>query len=127
VQNKLHFAITDKTTAKLIVERLKLDHPTMGLTTWKGAPDVKIIKSSVTVAKNYLNEQGLSRLNRIVTMLIDYADLMAEDGVAMPLDDWLKSTDDFLKNIRMRVLLGKGEVSHEDAVKKAEGIYKESA
>lgn len=76
VQNKLHFAVTGRTAAELIAERATLDSPTMGLTTWKGAPDGKILKSDVLVAKNYLNEKELSRLNRLVTMFIDYAELM---------------------------------------------------
>ena len=79
VQNKLHFAVTGKTAAELIAERATPDSPTMGLTTWKGAPDGKILKSDTLVAKNYLNEKELSRLNRLVTMFIDYAELMAED------------------------------------------------
>jgi hypothetical protein len=78
VQNKLHYAITGKTAAELIAERVCLEHPTMGLTTWKAAPDGKIMKRDVVIAKNYLNEKELSRLNRIVTMFIDYAELMAE-------------------------------------------------
>ena len=82
VQNKLHFAVTGKTAAELISERATLDSPTMGLTTWKGAPDGKILKSDTLVAKNYLNEKELSRLNRLVTMFIDYAELMAEDRAA---------------------------------------------
>jgi hypothetical protein len=123
VQNKLHFAITGKTAAELIAERVSLDHPTMGLTTWKAAPDGKIIKRDVSVAKNYLNEKELSRLNRIVTMFIDYAELMAEDEVLMSMADWLRETDTFLTNNRRKVLDGKGRVSHEDAVKKAEDIY----
>ena len=123
VQNKLHYAITGKTAAELIAERVTLDHPTMGLTTWKAAPDGKIIKSDVTIAKNYLNEKEISRLNRIVTMFIDYAKLMAEDEVLMSMADWLKETDNFLTNNRRRVLEGKGRVSHDDAVKKAEDVY----
>jgi hypothetical protein len=123
VQNKLHFAVTGKTAAELIAERVTLDHPTMGLTTWKGAPDGKIIKSDVIIAKNYLNKKEISRLNRIVTMFIDYAELMAEDEVLMSMSDWLKETDNFLTNNRRRVLNGKGRVSHEDAVKKAESVY----
>ena len=125
VQNKLHFAITGKTAAELIAERASLDHPTMGLTTWKAAPDGKIIKRDVSVAKNYLNEKELSRLNRIVTMFIDYAELMAEDGVLMSMADWLDETDHFLSNNRRKILEGKGRVSHEDAVRKAEGIYEQ--
>jgi hypothetical protein len=123
VQNKLHFAVTGKTAAELIAERVTLDSPTMGLTTWKAAPDGKIIKSDVTIAKNYLNENEMSRLNRIVTMFIDYAELMAEDEILMSMADWLKETDNFLSNNRRRVLEGKGGVSHDDAVKKAEGVY----
>lgn len=125
VQNKLHFAITGKTAAELIAERVSPDSPTMGLTTWKAAPDGKITKRDVVVAKNYLNEKELSRLNRIVTMFIDYAELMAEDEVPMSMADWLKETDNFLLSNRRRVLEGKGKISHEDAVRKAEDIYAE--
>ncbi|HBT64031.1 MAG TPA: cell filamentation protein Fic, partial [Ruminococcaceae bacterium] len=123
VQNKLHYAITGKTAAELIAERVCLEHPTMGLTTWKAAPDGKIMKRDVVIAKNYLNEKELSRLNRIVTMFIDYAELMAEDEIPMSMADWLRETDNFLQNNRRKVLEGKGAVSHEDAVKKAETIY----
>lgn len=83
VQNKLHFAVIGKTAAELISERATLDSPTMGLTTWKGAPDGKILKSDTLIAKNYLNEKEIARLNRLVTMFIDYAELMAEDEVPM--------------------------------------------
>ena len=95
VQNKLHYAVTGKTAAELISERATLDSPTMGLTTWKGAPDGKILKSDTLVAKNYLNEKELSRLNRLVTMFIDYAELMAEDEQLMSMQDWLNETDRF--------------------------------
>ncbi len=118
VQNKLHYAVTGKTAAELIAERVTLDHPTMGLTTWKDAPKGKIFKRDIGVAKNYLNEKEISRLNRLVTMFIDYAELMAEDGIAMSMQDWLNETDNFLKNNRRRVLEGKGQISHEDALKK---------
>ena len=123
VQNKLHFAVTGKTAAELIVERATLDSPTMGLTTWKGAPDGKILKSDTLVAKNYLNEKELSRLNRLVTMFIDYAELMAEDEVPMSMKDWLAETDRFLSNNRRKVLGDKGHVSREAAEKKASDIY----
>ena len=125
VQNKLHVAVTGKTAAELISERATLDSPTMGLTTWKGAPDGKILKSDVIVAKNYLNEKELSRLNRLVNMFIDYAELMAEDEQLMSMQDWLKETDRFLQNNRQRILEGKGTVTHEAAVKKANDIYSE--
>jgi hypothetical protein len=123
VQNKLHFAVTGKTAAELIVERANPEHPTMGLTTWRTAPDGKILKSDVTIAKNYLNEKEISRLNRIVAMFIDYAELMAEEEVPMHMSDWLRETDNFLKNNRQRILSGKGNVSHDGAVKKAEICY----
>jgi hypothetical protein len=125
VQNKLHYAITGKTAAELIAERVSLEHPTIGLTTWKAAPDGKILKRDVGIAKNYLNEKELSRLNRIVTMFIDYAELMAEDEVPMSMADWLRETDNFLQSNRRKVLEGKGTISHDDAVKKAEGIYEQ--
>ena len=125
VQNKLHFAVTGKTAAELIAERATPDSPTMGLTTWKGAPDGKILKSDTLVAKNYLNEKELSRLNRLVTMFIDYAELMAEDQVPMSMEDWLRETDRFLTNNRRNVLEGKGRISREAAVKKVGAVYEE--
>ena len=125
VQNKLHYAVTGKTAAELISERATLDSPTMGLTTWKGAPDGKILKSDTLVAKNYLNEKELSRLNRLVTMFIDYAELMAEDEQLMSMQDWLNETDRFLTNNRRNVLDGKGHISREAAAKKVGAIYKE--
>ena len=125
VQNKLHYAVTGKTAAELISERATLDSPTMGLTTWKGAPDGKILKSDTLVAKNYLNEKELSRLNRLVTMFIDYAELMAEDEQLMSMQDWLNETDRFLTNNRRKVLDGKGHISREAAAKKVGAIYDE--
>ena len=125
VQNKLHYAVTGKTAAELLSERATLESPTMGLTTWKSAPDGKILKSDTLVAKNYLNEKELSRLNRLVTMFIDYAELMAEDEQLMSMKDWLSETDRFLSNNRRNVLEGKGRISHDDAVKKVSGIYEE--
>ena len=125
VQNKLHYAVTGKTAAELLSQRATLDSPTMGLTTWKGAPDGKILKSDTLVAKNYLNQKELSRLNRLVTMFIDYAELMAEDEQLMSMQDWLKETDRFLTNNRRQVLDGKGRISREAAMKKVSSIYEE--
>ena len=123
VQNKLHFAITGKTAAELIYERADSEKPSMGLTTWKGAPDGKILKRDIGIAKNYLNEKELTRLNRLVTMFIDYAELMAEDGVLMSMQDWVDLTNQFLTNNRRKVLSGKGKISHEAALEKAEKEY----
>lgn len=123
VQNKLHFAVTGKTAAELVYERVNAEKPAMGLTTWKDAPDGKILKRDISVAKNYLNEKELSRLNRLVTMFIDYGELMAEDEVLMSMQDWVEQTNQFLRNNRREVLEGKGKVSHDMAMKKAEKEY----
>ena len=95
----------------------------MGLTTWKDAPDGKILKRDIIVAKNYLNEKEMSRLNRLVTMFIDYAELMAEDEVLMSMQDWVDQTNRFLSNNRRKVLEGKGRISHEQAIEKAAKEY----
>lgn len=123
VQNKLHYAATGQTAAEIIYDRADAQKPAMGLTTWKDAPDGKILKRDVMIAKNYLNEKELSRLNRLVTMFIDYAELMAEDEVLMSMQDWLDQTNHFLTGNRRKVLEGKGQVSHADALEKAEKEY----
>lgn len=123
VQNKLHFAVTGQTAAELIYDRADAEKPTMGLTTWKDAPDGKILKRDIVVAKNYLNEKEMSRLNRLVTMFIDYAELMAEDEVLMSMQDWVDQTNQFLSNNRRKVLEGKGRISHEQAIEKATNEY----
>lgn len=125
VQNKLHFAVTGKTAAELIYERADASQPTMGLTTWKDSPEGKILKRDIGIAKNYLNEKELSRMNRLVTMFIDYAELMAEDEVLMSMQDWLDQTNQFLVNNRRKVLAGKGHISHEIAIQKANKEYEE--
>ena len=123
VQNKLHYAVTGQTAAEIVYARADAEQPTMGLTTWKDAPDGKILKRDVMVAKNYLNEKELRQLNRLVTMFIDHAELMAEDEVLMSMKDWLDQTNSFLKNIRRNVLEGKGHISHEQAIDKASKEY----
>lgn len=123
VQNKLHFAVTGKTAAELIYERADSEKPAMGLTTWKDAPEGKILKRDIRIAKNYLNEKELSRLNRLVTMFIDYAELMAEDEVLMSMQDWFEQTNQFLLNNRRKVLSGNGRISHDIAMEKAEKEY----
>lgn len=125
VQNKLHFAVTGKTAAEIIYERADASQPTMGLTTWKDSPDGKIYKRDIIVAKNYLSEKEMTRLNRLVTMFIDYAELMAEDEILMSMEDWVTQTDVFLKNNRRNVLPDKGRISHEKALEKATNEYKE--
>ena len=123
VQNKLHFAVTGQTAAEIVFYRADANKPTMGLTTWKDAPDGKIYKRDISIAKNYLNKKEMSRLNRLVTMFIDYAELMAEDEILMSMQDWIEQTDNFLKNNRRNVLEGKGRISHEQAIEKANKEY----
>lgn len=123
VQNKLHFAITGKTAAELIAERVNSQKPTMGLTTWKDAPDGKILKRDIGIAKNYLNEKEISKLNRLVTMFIDYAELQAEDGVLMSMQDWINEVNTFLQNNKRNVLEDKGRISHDAAIEKANKEY----
>ena len=123
VQNKLHYAVTGQTAAEIVYYRTNAELPTMGLTTWKDAPDGKILKRDVTIAKNYLNEKEIKLLNRLVTMFIDHAELMAEDGILMSMTDWIEQTNHFLKNIRRNVLEGKGTISHEQAIEKANREY----
>ena len=79
----------------------------------------KILKRDIGIAKNYLNEKELSRLNRLVTMFIDYAELMAEDEILMSMQDWVDQTNQFLLNNRRKVLNGKGKISHDVAMQKA--------
>ena len=109
--------------AELVYERADSEKPAMGLTTWKDAPDGKILKRDIGIAKNYLNEKELSRLNRLVTMFIDYAELMAEDEILMSMQDWVDQTNQFLLNNRRKVLNGKGKISHDAAMQKAEKEY----
>lgn len=123
VQNKLHFAVTGKTAAELIYERADSEKPAMGLTTWKDAPTGKVLKRDIGIAKNYLSEKELSRLNRLVTMFIDYAELMAEDEILMSMQDWVDQTNQFLLNNRRKVLSGKGHISHDVAIEKANQEY----
>ncbi|MBQ9183426.1 MAG: virulence RhuM family protein [Neisseriaceae bacterium] len=123
VQNKLHFAITGQTAAEIIFERADANKPTMGLTSWANSPNGKIYKKDISIAKNYLNEKELSRLNRLVTMFIDYAELMAEDGILMSMQDWVKQTDIFLQNNRRNVLIGQGKISHQQALEKVTKEY----
>lgn len=123
VQNKLHWAITGHTAAELIAERAKASLPHMGLTTWKNAPDGKVLKSDVGVAKNYLTEAELKALNRIVTMYLDYAENQAERQIPMSMEDWATKLDAFLEFNDYNVLDNAGRISAEVAKRLAEGEY----
>lgn len=120
VQNKLHWAITGHTAAEIIAERADASKRNMGLTTWKNAPKGKILKRDVTVAKNYLNEEEISALNRIVNMYLDYAENMAARQRVMTMADWSDRLDAFLQFNEYDVLKNAGRVSAAVAHKLAE-------
>ncbi|KKT34407.1 MAG: hypothetical protein UW24_C0032G0005 [Parcubacteria group bacterium GW2011_GWA2_44_12] len=123
VQNKLHFAMTGKTAAEIIHERVNSAKTNMGLTVWKNSPKGKIREPDVVIAKNYLNEKELDYLNRIVTMYLDYAEMQAQKGIAMRMEDWVKKLDVFLRFNEAEILQDKGKVSHEVAEALALGEY----
>lgn len=112
VQNKLHYAITGKTAAELIYERVDSEKIHMGLTTWKNSPDGKIMKYDISIAKNYLNEEELKKLERLTISFLDYAEDMAEEHQVMTMNDWIKETDELLKFRNKNVLSDSGKVSH---------------
>lgn len=123
VQNKLHFATTGQTAAEIVFGRADSDKPFMGLTTWKSSPKGKILKSDVVVAKNYLSEEELSKLNRLVTMFIDFAELRALNLQVMAMKDWLSHVEKFLSYTDQQILRHAGEISHEMAIARAHGEY----
>lgn len=120
VQNKLHWAITGQTAGEIIHSRVNSSKQHMGLTNWKNSPKGEIRKTDIGIAKNYLNEKELDRLNRIVTMYLDYAELQATRGQMMYMRDWVKKLDAFLQFNEKEILLDVGKVSHEVAIALAE-------
>ena len=123
VQNKLHFAITGHTASELIAERAQNAEPNMGLSIWKNAPQGKILKTDVSIAKNYLKEKELSKLNRIVSMYLDYAENQAKKEQRMTMRDWADKLDAFLGFNEYEILNNPGKVSHEVALRLAEKEY----
>lgn len=123
VQNKLHWAITGKTAAEIIAERADAKKPAMGLTTWKNAPDGKVLKSDVTTAKNYLAESEIKELERIVSMYLDYAENQAARQIPMKMADWVQKLDAFLSFNEYEVLTNAGSVSAAVAKRLAEEQY----
>ncbi len=112
VQNKLHYAIHQHTAAELILNRANSNKEHMGLTTWKNAPNGKIIKSDVSIAKNYLTEKEIRRLDRIVSMYLDYAEEQAERHIPMSMEDWAKKLDAFLQFNEFDILNNIGKFQH---------------
>lgn len=123
VQNKLHWAIHKHTAAELIVERADAQKPHMGLTSWRKAPDGKIEKSDVSIAKNYLSKEELEKLERFVTMYLDYAEFQAKKQIPMTMEDWATRLNKFLDFNEMEILQDKGRVSAEIAKSFAESEF----
>jgi len=115
VQNKLHFAITGKTAAEIVYERVDNKKEKMGLTSWRKSPKGKIMPSDVIIAKNYLNKNELKNLDRIGNMYLDYAELQAAKGKVMYMRDWKEKLDAFLKFTEHEILTNTGKISHEVA------------
>ena len=120
VQNKMHYAVHGHTAAELIYERADADKPHMGLTTWASAPDGKIVKSDVSIAKNYLREEEMRSLERIVSAYLDLAEDRAERHIPMTMEDWSKRLDLFLMAADREVLQDAGKITAEIAKAKAE-------
>ena len=123
VQNKLHWAIHKHTAAELIMERADATKQNMGLTTWRKAPDGKIEKTDVSIAKNYLNKDELENLERIVTMYLDYAELQAKKKIPMTMEDWALRLNKFLDFNEMEILQDNGRVTMEIAKTFAESEW----
>ncbi len=122
-QNKLHWAIQGKTAAEIIYTKADATKIAMGLTTWKNSPEGKILKSDVSIAKNYLEEEHLKQLQRLVTAYLDLAENRAERGIVMNMKDWIVFLDKFLALSDYPILLDKGKVSTLEAKLKAEQEY----
>ena len=120
VQNKLHWAITGKTAAEIIYSSADASKLFLGLANWKHAPDGKILKSDVTIAKNYLNEQHIKELNRIVSAYLDLAENRAEKDILTTMKDWINFLHQFLELSQYPILKDKGKVSALEAKLKAE-------
>ena len=123
VQNKLHWAIHKHTAAELILERANAEKSHMGLTSWRKAPNGKIEKSDVSIAKNYLSKDELDKLERFVTMYLDYAEFQAKKQIPMTMEDWAVRLNKFLDFNEMEILQDKGKVNAEIAKSFAESEF----
>ena len=115
VQNKLHYAVHRHTAAELVVKRADADKEHMGLTTWESAPDGKIQRYDVSIAKNYLAPKEMDFLERLVSMYLDYAELQSERNIPMTMEDWAKRLDTFIEFNDAEILTDAGKISHEEA------------
>ena len=123
VQNKLHYAITGKTAAEIIYERVDNEKLHMGLTNWKNSPDGKIMKYDISIAKNYLEKEELDKLNDLTNLFLDVAESEAKEQRLMTMKDWIEVADDLLKYRKKKVLSDSGKISHRQAMEKAENEY----
>ena len=123
VQNKFHYAITKQTTAEIVYNNADQTKENMGLTTWKNAPDGRILKSDVTIAKNYLSEKEIRQLERAVTGYFDYIEDLIERENTFNMEQFSASINEFLAFRRYDILPDKGKVSHKEAVAKAHAEY----
>ena len=123
VQNMMHYAVTHQTAAEIIYDRADAEKPHMGLMTWKNAPDGRIIKSDVTIAKNYLSEQEVDELNLLTTAFLDIAERRARRHLITTMTDWKQVLEQYLKVSDADILPDAGSVSHEEAETKALGEY----
>ena len=120
IQNKMHYAVHEHTAAELIVERADAEKEYMGLTSWENAPDGKIVKTDVSIAKNYLRQDELEDMGRIVTAVLEFAESRAKRHIPMTMEDWAKRIDAYLSSDERPLLEGTGSVSHEYAKEYAE-------
>ncbi len=123
VQNKMHYAVTGNTASEIIYNRADANKEHMGLTNWSDAPNGKIIKSDVVIAKNYLNEEELYSLKRIVSAYLDLAESRAIRHIPMTMEDWSNRLDEFLKLTDREILQDAGKISHKIACDKAESEF----
>ena len=123
IQNRFHYAITGHTAAEIVYNKANHNQQNMGLTTWKYAPDGRILKSDVSVAKNYLSEEEIRRLERAVTGFFDYIEDLIERENSFTMADFSESVDAFLNFRRYKILQGKGAISSEQAKEKAYAEY----
>lgn len=123
VQNMMHYAVTKQTAAEIIYERADAERPHMGLTTWKNAPDGRVIKSDVTIAKNYLSEKEVDSLNRLSNAFIDLAEQRAMDHVLMTMSDWKDLLGRYMELNNRALLPDAGRITHEQAEEKALAEY----
>ena len=123
VQNMMHYAVTHRTAAEIVYERADAEKPHMGLMTWKNAPDGRVIKSDVTIAKNYLSEKEVDELNLLTTAFLDIAERRARRHVITTMADWKQVLKQYLKVSDADILPHSGSVSHEEAEAKALGEY----